>query len=351
VVVSVAVELQPAPAAVRLRQRDKLLWLMNTTRLGGSSLWVVDAIDSMPNWRHEVLFVHGPEEHPVAEELRAGGTSVSQAPRITKAMVDAIAPSVVVLSNTDPAALDGEHPWAWLMSGWPVVSVHHSPVWPWLEGAIADVFVSQHLFAMYGEIAGRMRRALVIPPGIRTAEFAAAPRPAALRPAAGGRCIIGRHSSGDARKYPAAQLDILRAVGQPAVIVGGADHYGAADGLFSFPPIGAQKPADFLSGIDVFVYRSDTTETWCRAVTEAMASGLPCVADARGGIAEQIEDGVTGFLCGSDAEFIDRLQLLVRNPALRFEMGMRARVSALVQFDVRRFRDELEPLLLRAAGR
>jgi glycosyltransferase involved in cell wall biosynthesis len=333
--------------APKRRQRDKLLWIMNTTLLGGSTLWVLDAIESLGNWQHEVVFIQGEEVPHVAERFRQAAAPISRASVITREMIDAIAPAVVILSNTNPDAIEGEHPWSWLMNGWPVISVHHSAVRPWIPGAHADVFVSKHLFAMYSAIAPRMARKFVIPPGIDTAAYAAIDRPAG-----GGRCVIGRHSSGGAAKYPQALLQILREVGTTSMIVGGAEHYPDADPtLFSFPPIGSQHPIDFLRDIDIFVYRSDTTETWCRSVTEAMGAGLPCVADRRGGIAEQIEDGVTGFLCDGDLGFVDRLRLLVRNPGLRFEMGMRARIAAMRMFDVRRFRDTLEPLMMEAARR
>jgi glycosyltransferase involved in cell wall biosynthesis len=336
-----------AVQARKRRQRDKLLWVINTTRLGGSTLWVLDAIRSLANWQHEVVYLHGGEDPAIGERFREAGAPISQAEVLSRTVVEAIEPALVILSNTDPSALEGEHPWAWLMREWPVLSIHHSAVRPWIPDALADIFVSSHLFAMYAAIASRMNRALVIPPGIDTARFAAIDRPSG-----GGRCVIGRHSSGGAAKYPRALLEILREVGTTSVLVGGAQFYPDADPtLFSFPPIGAREPADFLRDIDVFVYRSDTTETWCRAVTEAMAAGLPCVVDRKGGIAEQIEDGVTGFLCDTDEQFVDRLRLLVRNPALRFEMGMRARVEAMRRFDVRTFREQVEPLMMQVTRR
>lgn len=333
----------PATETVRAarRQQDKLLWVMNVAAIGGSALWVFDALASMPNWRHEVVFVHGAEDPRVGERFREHGVAISYAPLVTRKIVEAVAPAAVILSNTDPNKLEGEHPWSWLMDGWPVVSVHHSPVRPWIPGAVADVFVSRHLFSMYEGIADRMRRTIVVPPGIDTALYARIERPAAH-----GRCVIGRHASGGEAKFPPELLGIVARAGVPAILVGGAEHYPPTRQV-SFPPIGSRAPVDILRDLDVFLYHASTTETWCRAVTEAMAAGLPCVADRRGGIVEQIEDGVTGFLCETEEEFDDRLRLLIANPGLRFEMGMRARVAALQHFDVRRFRDEIEPLLLR----
>ncbi len=99
----------------------------------------------------------------------------------------------------------------------------------------------------------------------------------------------------------------------------------------------------------MFVYRSDMTETWCRAVTEAMAAGLPVVADNRGGIAEQIENGVDGFLCDDDDAFVECIHRLAADPMLRFEVGQRARQKAVRDFDIARFRETVEPLMLEYA--
>lgn len=207
-----------------------------------------------------------------------------------------------------------------------------------------DVFVSRHLHSRYEGLASRMNRIRIVTPGIDVDRFLSIPRPAA-----GSRCVIGRHSSDHPGKFSAAIPEILRAVGQPARIVGGAKYYEAAKD-FDFPAFGSSEVPDFLASIDVFFYVTGSfVETWCRAVSEAMASGLPCVVQNKGGIPEQIEDGIDGFVCNDDREIVDRLQLLVRSPALRTEMGARARLKAVHSFRVDSFRAAVEELMVRAA--
>ena len=60
---------------------------------------------------------------------------------------------------------------------------------------------------------------------------------------------------------------------------------------------------------------------------EAMASGLPVVATAIGGLREQIENGVTGLLVAPrDVDgLVQALTTVLRNPDLRAKMGAAAR--------------------------
>jgi glycosyltransferase involved in cell wall biosynthesis len=64
---------------------------------------------------------------------------------------------------------------------------------------------------------------------------------------------------------------------------------------------------------------------------EAFLGGLPVVAFDGGGIGDWLEDGVTGHLVtsGDSSALGHCLELLLESPALRFEMGQRARKYAL----------------------
>jgi glycosyltransferase involved in cell wall biosynthesis len=70
------------------------------------------------------------------------------------------------------------------------------------------------------------------------------------------------------------------------------------------------------------------------AALEAMASGLPVVGSATGGLPELVEEGRTGFLVPpGDAEALaDRLGLLLDDDAMRQEMGAAARERAARHF-------------------
>jgi glycosyltransferase involved in cell wall biosynthesis len=322
----------------------RVLWISNSASLGGSGLWVYDALRSLPEWEHYVLYVAPFRSALMARKFAAAGARLAYVPRLTRAFVESLDPSLVVLSNTDASAIEGGSRCGWLTASRPVVTIHHGVIERFVPNAYADIFVSRNCLARHEGRLPPLRRQWILPPGIRTADFTAIPR----SPEGLGRCVTGRISSGNRRKFPRALFEILDRAGCPSVVVGGQRHYGrlADPRRFAFPPVGGREPAAILRDLDIFVYRSDMTETWCRAVTEAMAAGLPVVADRRGGIAEQIEDGVDGFLCDDDDAFVAHIRRLAADPLLRFEVGSRAREKAVREFDIGRFRETVRPLLL-----
>lgn len=73
-----------------------------------------------------------------------------------------------------------------------------------------------------------------------------------------------------------------------------------------------------------------------------MGLGMPIVASATGSNLEIIKDGVNGFLAESEKDWYEKLKLLVENPALRQEMGVAARKTAVEKFDIEKQIDFLE---------
>lgn len=91
-----------------------------------------------------------------------------------------------------------------------------------------------------------------------------------------------------------------------------------------------------LAGLDVFLFTSHR-EGLSVAVLEAMASGLPIVATRVGGIAEQVDDGVTGYLAdvGDVVALARSVVALIDDAELRATMGARARAKAAELFSHR----------------
>ena len=95
--------------------------------------------------------------------------------------------------------------------------------------------------------------------------------------------------------------------------------------------------ADCLAAADVFVLPSDW-EGNPLSVMEAMASGLPVICSAVGGIPELVQTGQEGVLVPpGDAESLAAaMRLMLENPQARREMGAAAHVRAVSQFTLER---------------
>ena len=64
------------------------------------------------------------------------------------------------------------------------------------------------------------------------------------------------------------------------------------------------------------LYRGDINETFCLAVGEAQASGVPTVVRDLGAVVERVVDGKTGFIAKSDRCFVKKAIDLLSNEAL-----------------------------------
>ena len=91
-----------------------------------------------------------------------------------------------------------------------------------------------------------------------------------------------------------------------------------------------------LAAADLFVWPA-INEAFGLALLEAQASGLPVVAGASGGVADIVEDGVTGRLAppGDLERFAAAVRDLLDDPAARSRMGAAARDKVLRQHDLR----------------
>jgi len=106
--------------------------------------------------------------------------------------------------------------------------------------------------------------------------------------------------------------------------------------------------ARLLTAFDIFCL-SSKSEGLPLVVPEAMASGLPVVSTAVGGIPGVVDEGETGFLTAVDeVELRDRLKRLVDDPAKARAMGARAREVALERYSAERMTDDYLELYERA---
>ena len=85
--------------------------------------------------------------------------------------------------------------------------------------------------------------------------------------------------------------------------------------------------AEAYANMDAFVFPSET-DTFGNVVVEALASGVPAVVSSGGGPKFLVDEGVTGFVASSEAQFLEAILKLKRNFDLRRDMRRSAPEAA-----------------------
>ena len=81
-------------------------------------------------------------------------------------------------------------------------------------------------------------------------------------------------------------------------------------------PVPKARLLDEMQAARVMPYRGDVGETFCLALGEAQAMGIPCVIQDVGCVAERIVDGETGFVASTDDIFAARTAELFTDDSL-----------------------------------
>jgi glycosyltransferase involved in cell wall biosynthesis len=168
-----------------------------------------------------------------------------------------------------------------------------------------------------------------------------------------------------ARLVPAKGLELLvDAIGSlrgrgrdvEAVIVGEgpleealkarAERLGTGDSVRFVGAVGQDTVAAYYAEADVFCLPS-FAEGVPVVLMEAMATGRPVVATRIAGIAELVEDGVSGVLVapGNLDELTSALERLACSAELRVQMGLAGRRKVEADFDARRCGSQVADVL------
>jgi glycosyltransferase involved in cell wall biosynthesis len=105
-----------------------------------------------------------------------------------------------------------------------------------------------------------------------------------------------------------------RALGMEEVLVR-ADAL-AEWGVRRFAPVGRKALATALLDARVMLYRGDPGETFCLALAEAQAMGVPAVVEPLGSTSERVVDEVTGRVAKDDDAFVAAAVALLRDDRL-----------------------------------
>ena len=162
--------------------------------------------------------------------------------------------------------------------------------------------------------------------GVDTTRFAPSRRSTAVRArwaVQPGELVVGYLGRLAPEKHVERLAALVDVPGVRLVVVGDGPERGRLEQLLAGAVFTGQLVGDELAtamaSLDVFVHPGEH-ETFCQAVQEALASGVPVVAVDQGGPRDLVDPGRTGYLLGVPT----------------FEGELRAAVGALAQDDLRR---------------
>ncbi|HTZ38200.1 MAG TPA: glycosyltransferase family 4 protein [Stellaceae bacterium] len=110
----------------------------------------------------------------------------------------------------------------------------------------------------------------------------------------------------------------------------------AEHGVRRHAPVGREALIEVLTGARAMLYRGDPGETFCLALAEAQALGVPAVVTPLGAVAERVADGASGCVAASDDAFVEAAIAVLRDDALwrRWHRGALATQRGLSWDDV-----------------
>nr|WP_281262157.1 glycosyltransferase [Umezawaea tangerina] len=148
--------------------------------------------------------------------------------------------------------------------------------------------------------------------------------------APGGELLVGYVGRLSPEKQVARLAALNGVPGVRVVVVGGGPdepllRKELPDAVFLGFRTGVELAAAYAS-LDVFVH-TGPHETFCQAVQEALASGLPVLAPDAGGPRDLVEPGRTGYLLSDDPAELRAGVEALRDPLRRKQFGENARAA------------------------
>jgi glycosyltransferase involved in cell wall biosynthesis len=181
-----------------------------------------------------------------------------------------------------------------------------------------------------------------------------------VRPHAEAAQSVGRHSRPVGIKFstdffslhegisvPDLQVKVLGC--DPALIVSAQRQSYRLQHTYWLLPSNSMPVPRFLSFLRVYVYKTHDSfrEACCVSILEAMAAGIPVVAENKGGIRDLVIPNETGMLCDTLEEYHRAAQMLLTNPDQWLRFSERGRHWAWEKVSPAAYRRNCEQLLAR----
>jgi phosphatidylinositol alpha 1,6-mannosyltransferase len=207
-------------------------------------------------------------------------------------------------------------------------------IWSWLRRVHGQATVTlapstQTMWKLERQGIGPLR---LWPRGVDLDRFAPRHRSDAVRQvlAPGGEALVGYVGRLAAEKQVGRLAPLQDLPGVRLVVIGdGPERARLQTRLPGALFLGFRQGEDLarlVASLDVFVH-TGTDETFCQAVQEALASGVPVVAPAAGGPVDLVEHGRNGWLLPAEDPSLLRgaVAALLADPTRRQAMGRAAR--------------------------
>jgi hypothetical protein len=198
-------------------------------------------------------------------------------------------------------------------------------------------FQRNHLSLQYTAWGAGEDRQAIIRGAFDTTDFPFAPKPHA----AGEPFVVGRLGRDVPAKWPRTLWHIMADAREQVSLVGDVMGWTPAMQQFSgvppkwvqVRPPGFTPVSEYLKGLHALLCIGGCKENWPRVGLEAMAAGVPVIADDSGGWPEMIRHIETGLLCVGPEDTTAAIVMLARHPQTRQRMAEEARTSLAMLAD------------------
>jgi len=322
-----------------------VLQLNNLSVVGGVTMASLALAKAFPGHRHVVAFQHRHPLAPLVLELcsAAGVEGRVIGGKFTMALLNDVRPDLVIANNI---GLQDMHPIRWGALSEQIVTVDYARAHAVNLPATYRVWNSKFTAAMSSGVDGRIVGSL-----IDTDDFAVPERTYDNRLVGMLGTVNHEHRADEGlaamllrARFRRPQLQVSLANMRQLIV---------ESDWITTPDYVGKPAASFYRSLGIYIHstRADIAETWCRSITEAMASGLPILAERKGAIPEQIDDEETGLLFSTRDEFVDKLIRLYDDEGLRRALGAAAKQKAQAQFGLPSLRAAFQDIFEEAARR
>lgn len=294
-------------------QKNILLQRCNVWWKGGTGLFTIDIAKAYPEFHHIIAYRHdNAVDKDMLDYATSLGIEVFHQPTLNKQALENLNPFSVILHNPGKDSIENGTEW---LREFPVITWHHSHVRPFFQTK-AHIFVSQYLRDFYSTEIDKIPVTANIPPVIDISHYSNRFN----NPV--NKFYFGIVLAKDKQKFSSEFIHEATKVAQKLnvglTIVGDftsaereeIKSVGAQD-IFLIPFQVDLK--NFYHSTHCLIYFAEVPDTWCRVITEALASHNFVIARDIGAVKEQVDSPSVGVLLKDLKQLETAMRTVVSN--------------------------------------